>query len=105
LETTLAATHLGNRVDETFHAVDGTRSPRTGLAANTTNLVLTSAITHKASARHTYKAGVTWTNIAYDMHLDLAPELGAPLVNFAAAHGYTNLVSAYASSRVNVGKQ
>ena len=105
LETSLAATYLGNRVDETFHDLDGNSSPQTDLTANTTNLVLTTALTHKASARHSYKAGITWTTIGYDMRLDFAPEAGGALENFAAANDHTNLVSAYASSKINLGKR
>lgn len=105
LETSLAATHLSNRVDEAFHDMDGSSHPRTDLTASTTNLVLTMALAHKASARRTYKAGVTWTNIHYDMRLDFAPEPGGALENFVATNGHTNLVSAYASSKINLGKQ
>lgn len=105
LETSLAATYLGNRVDETFHDLNGNSSPRTDLTANATNLVLTTAVTHKASARHTYRAGVTWTNIGYDMRLDFAQVPGDALENFADANDRTNLVSAYASSKIKLGKQ
>ena len=104
LHTTLAATHLGNSVEESLYDTEGNSNPQTDLDIRTTNLVLTSVVSHKFSARHSHKSGITLTNIRYDMNLDFAPVPGEPLTNFAGSGDHTQLVSAYTSSRINLGK-
>ncbi len=104
LHTTLAATYLGNRVDEALYDTERNSRPKTDLDNRTTNLVLTSAIHHKFSVRHTNKTGITLTNIRYNMKLDAAPVSGEPLERIADASGHTNLVSAYTSSRIALGR-
>src|SRR5690554_2772678 len=103
VKTTLAASHLGNVIAEEFYDLDERRSPKTDLTARTTNLVLTSALNHKFSARHTNKTGITWTRIRYDMNLDFTPFFGQPLENFNSSSGNTNLISAYSNSLIHIG--
>ena len=103
LKTTLAASHLGNSIEEEFYDLDERKSPRTDLIANTTNLVFTSAMNHKFGSRHANKTGMTFTNIGYDMNLDFTPIFGQPLENFTNSKGSTNLISAYSNSLVNIG--
>ena len=104
LNTTIAVTRMDSHVDEEFCDLDKSRSPRADLVAKTTNLVFTSYINHKFSSRHTNKTGVTLTNISYDMNLDFAPLFGSPIENYIHTDGRTNLVSAYSSSRINIGR-
>ena len=103
LNTTLAVTHFDSHVDEEFYDLNENRSPRTDMIANTTNLVFSSSVNHKFGARHTNKTGVSLTNINYDMNLDFTPIFGNPLENFANSDGRMNLVSAYSSSKINIG--
>ncbi|MCD7900159.1 MAG: TonB-dependent receptor [Bacteroides sp.] len=104
LRTTLAATHIDTSVDEEFCDLDESRSPRTDMASNTTNLIATTSLNHKFSPRHTNKTGVTFTNINYDMSLDFTPLFGQPLENYINSEGHTNLIAAYTSSQVNILK-
>ena len=90
-------------VDEKFYDLNENRSPRTDMIANTTNLVFSSSVNHKFGARHTNKTGVSLTNINYDMNLDFTSIFGNPLENFANSDGRMNLVSAYSSSKINIG--
>ena len=102
LKTTIAATHLSNYIDEDFYDLNENKSPRTDLSAKTTNLVFTTALNNKFSARHTNKTGITVTNMHYDMNLDFTPIFDQPLENMSNASGSTNLISAYTSSIVNI---
>ena len=102
LKTTFAATHLRNSIEEEFYDLDQNKSPKTDLNANTTNLVVTSALNHKFSSRHTNKTGITFTNINYDMNLDFTPVFEQPLENFTNSKGNTNLISAYSNSQINI---
>ena len=102
LQSTLATIHLGNSIEEEFYDLNINKSPKTDLDATTTNLVFTSALNHKFSARHANKSGITFTNINYDMNLDFAPFFGQPLENFTASKGNINLVSAYTNSQINI---
>lgn len=102
LNTTMAATHLGNSVYESIYEQDDRYTPRTDMATRTTNLVFTSAVNHKFSARHTNRTGVTFTNIRYNMRLDHTPIPGDPLQNISDATDNTHLVSAYSSSRIQL---
>ena len=103
LGTTLAVTRMDSHIDEEFYDLDESRSPRADMVANTTNLVATTALNHKFSSRHTNKTGITFTNIGYDMKLDFTPVFGQPLENYTNSDGTTNLISAYTSSRINIG--
>ena len=104
LHTTLAATYLGSHVDEVFCDLDKNKSPKTDMIANTTNLIFTSSVNHKFGPRHTNKTGITWTNLNYDMNLDFTPIFGDPLENYINTNKGTNLISAYTSSKINIGK-
>jgi hypothetical protein len=103
LKTTLAINHLGNHIEEEFYDLDEKKSPKTDLAAATTNLVVLSTLNHKFSSRHTNKTGITFTHIAYDMNLDFTPYFGEPLENVSSTNGGTNLISAYSNSKFRIG--
>ncbi|MDR2039000.1 MAG: carboxypeptidase-like regulatory domain-containing protein [Bacteroidales bacterium] len=104
LNSTLAATHLDSHIFEDVADLEENRSPRTDMIANTTHLVFTSSVNHKFGSRHTNKTGITLTNISYNMNLDFTPIFGNPLENFTDSDGGTNLISAYSSSKINIGK-
>jgi len=104
LNSTLAVTHLDSHIDEEFYDLDENSSPRTDMTANTTNLIFTSSLNHKFSSRHTNKTGITLTHINYDMNLDFTPIFGEPLENYINTDGKTDLISAYTSSKINIGR-
>ena len=105
LKTTLAVTQLRNHIEEEFYDMNKERSPRTDLSARTTNWVVTSALTHKFSARHTNKTGVTFTHMQYHIGLDFTPFLGQPLGNIARSTEQVNLVSAYSNSLISLSNR
>lgn len=105
LRSSIALTLLDSHMDEEFCDFDGNLSPRTDLKANTTNWVFTTALNHKFNARHTNKTGITFTRIGYDMNLDYTPLFGHPLENFINTDGSTSLISAYTSSKINLGQR
>jgi hypothetical protein len=103
LHTTLAATLQNTSIDEDIYDLNKNGSPMSDMTSNTTNLVFTSSLNHKFSARHTNKTGFTLTNIRYDMKFDYAQLFGDPLESYIDADGSTTLVSAYSSSKINIG--
>lgn len=103
IKTTLAATHLENNIDEEFQNLNGIKSPKTDLTTTITNFIFTSSLDNKFSSRHTNKTGITLTNINYDMNLDFTPIFEQPLENYANSDGRTNLISAFTSSKINLG--
>lgn len=105
VKTTLAATHLGNHINEEFLDLNECTSPRTDMNLKTTNLILTSAITHKFNPYHTNKTGITFTNIHYNMNFDYTAVFGKSLENFNRSEGSTNLIAAYSQSLINVNKK
>lgn len=102
IKTTIATTHLGNHISEEFQDLDENRSPKTDMKANTSNMVFTTALTHRFNHKHTHKTGVTFTNIHYNMNLDYTPFFGQPLENFNRSEGSTNLIAAYSQSLIDI---
>ena len=98
----LAATYSSNKVNETFHENDQT-FPRMLMKGNTNNYILTSALDHKFSARHSNRTGVTVTNINYDMNFDYATYLGQALQRVVDAGGNANLIAAHSASLFRLG--
>src|SRR5699024_3566049 len=85
-------------IKEEFHDLNQAISPKTDLAAHTTNYIFTSALHHTFDPGHTNKTGITWTNMHYDMTLDFTPFFGQPLEKFNQSSGSTNLIAAYSQS-------
>ncbi|MDR2926742.1 MAG: hypothetical protein LBV41_00840 [Cytophagaceae bacterium] len=106
LYTTLATTALQSDLDEEFyHKTDAHRSSLSNMTANTRNLIFTTHLNHKFSARHTNKTGVTLMHIVYDMQFDYALLFGASLKNYINSNGNTNLVSVYSNSQISLGER
>ncbi|MDR1259733.1 MAG: carboxypeptidase-like regulatory domain-containing protein, partial [Tannerellaceae bacterium] len=103
LHTTLAATLQNTSIDEDIYDLNKNGSPMSDMTSSIANFVLTSSLNHKFSARHTNKTGFTLTNIRYDMKFDYAPLFGDPLESYIDADGSATLVSAYSSSKINIG--
>ena len=104
LNTTVAATHLGNHIEEEFYGLNEDRSPKTDLIANTTNFILTSALDHTFNAHHSNKTGITFTKIKYGMNLDFTPFFGQPLENLTQSDGNTSLIAAYTNSLITISE-
>src|SRR5690606_29972991 len=102
VNTTLAAIHQGNQIEEEFYNLDKQRSPKSELYANTTNLVFNSVLNHKFSAKHSNKTGITFTNIHYDMNLDFTPIFEQPLGNLLNSTESANLIAGYTNSLFSI---
>lgn len=98
IKSTVAATHLGNRIKENYSDLDENKSPRTDFMANNSNLVFTSALSHRFNQRHNNKTGITFTNINYDLNFDHTRLYGQPLENINQTQGNTDLIAAYSQS-------
>lgn len=105
LKSTLAFTYNSSNTREDLHDIDNHVTPETRMRGKTTNLIFTSAVNHKFSARHTNRTGITLTHIGYDMFLDHAEYRGQPLINRMNTNGNTNLISVYTSSYINIGER
>lgn len=103
LQTSIAAIHQGNQIEEEFYNLDETKSPKTKLYSYTNNLVFNTALKHRFSSRHTNKTGFTFTNISYDMNLDYTPVFGQPLENIINSEASANLISGYTNSLIKIG--
>jgi hypothetical protein len=69
------------------------------------NLVLSSFINSKISAKHINKSGFVITNMNYDLLLKNALPIGSPLQTIVAEKGNSNLLSAYSNSTFNLNEK
>jgi hypothetical protein len=72
--------------------------PQNRVKNNTSNLVLSSFVNTKFSAKHTNKSGATATAMFYDLLLKEAASAGTPLKTIVNEKGNSLLLSAYSSS-------
>ena len=70
-----------------------------------TNLIFTTAITRKFSAKFTNKTGITYTKMYYDMDMNLAPHQMHPMELISQGKGNTDLISGYTSSSIGISEQ
>ncbi len=103
-KTSLAATYFDMDVDEDIYDTNLKSSPFMKIKRKNTNIILTSSFNRKYSARHTNQTGFTYTKMYYDMNMKLAPFEKQPLENLTESSGNTDLISAYTSSSVELGK-
>lgn len=102
LKTTLATTYSKTDAWENMFDTDMNSSPCLDFKSRYTNLILTSSLNKKYSAKHTNKTGFTLTNMRYDMDFDLAPLYDNPMERISEGEGNTNLISVYTSSLFNI---
>lgn len=105
LKTTLALTYSDTEAAEDRYDIKMNSTPDNILKSRNTNLVLTSYINRKYSARHTNKSGFTVTHMRYDMDFERSPYTGIPLETISTGKGNTNLISAYTSSLFNLSSK
>lgn len=105
LKTTLAVTyfkHEGNIISYDWNLKS---APLLDLNRNNTNLIFTTALTRKFSAKFTNKTGFTYTKMYYDMNMNLAPHQMQPMELISKGKGNTNLISGYTSSSIGLSEQ
>ncbi len=105
LKTTLAVTYF--RHEGTIDSYDWNlkSAPYLDLNRSNTNLIFTTALTRKFSAKFSNKTGFTYTKMYYNMDMNLAPHLTQPLELISEGKGNTDLISAYTSSSIGLSDQ
>lgn len=102
IKSTLATTYSQQDLNEYIYDTDLTSSPFMDFRIRNTNLVFTTAYSKKFSSRFTNKTGVTYTQMFYDMKMNLAPFENHPLQTISEGDGNTGLISAYTSSMIGL---
>ena len=98
LKTTLAGTYSDQEAIQTTYDREFNPSPNINQNSRSTNLILTSSLNRKVNNRFTNKTGLTFTQMFYNMNLELAPFIDQPLETISKGDGNTSLISAYNSS-------
>ncbi|WP_223585076.1 carboxypeptidase-like regulatory domain-containing protein [Sphingobacterium sp. GVS05A] len=98
LRTTLASTFSKNDAKEQYYDNSAIINPHLELDNRFNNLILTSSFDKMYSDWHSNKTGFSVTNMRYNMHLELAPNIGKPLQTLSQGKGNTYLTAVYSSS-------
>lgn len=102
LKTTLATTYSSTDADEDVFNRELNATPNLDLKNRYTNLIFSTSLNRKFSAKHTNKTGFTFTRMYYHMDLALAPYRDQPLETISQGDGSTNLMSGYTSSSIGL---
>ena len=105
LKTTLAVTYFKHEGTMTSYDWNLNLAPFLDLNRSNTNLIFTTAITRKFSAKFTSKTGITYTKMYYDMDMNLAPHQMHPMELISQGKGNTDLISGYTSSSIGISEQ
>lgn len=103
LKTTLATTYFKSTASIDMFDTDLNSTPYLDMSRENTNLVFTTSYNHKFSARFTNKTGASFTQMFYDMKMNLAPFVATPLDVISMGDGSTSLFSAYTSNSISIG--
>lgn len=105
LKTTLATTYFRSTASIDMFDTEMSSTPYLDMNRKNTNLVFTTSYNHKFSARFTNKTGASFTQMFYDMQMNLAPFVGNPLNVISMGNGNTSLISAYTSNSIGIGNR
>lgn len=105
LKTTLAGTYFKSTASIDMFDTEMNSTPFLDMNRENTNVVFTSSYNHKFSAGFTNKTGFTYTQMFYDMKMNLAPLIGKPLNTISMGDGNTNLFSAYTSNSISIDRR
>lgn len=105
LKTTLAVTYFKHEGTMTSYDWNLNSAPFLDLNRSNTNLIFTTAITRKFSAKFTSKTGITYTKMYYDMDMNLAPHQMHPMELISQGKGNTDLISGYTNSSIGISEQ
>lgn len=102
IKTSLAATHTRNR--QRIWLLDNqlTLLPNGDLRNRNWDIVLSSYINRKFSARHTNRTGFTLTGLASQTDFLLCPDPFEPMDQIAQGNGFTGAVSLFTSSLIRL---
>ncbi len=98
LRTTLASTFSKNDAKEQYYDNSPIINPHLDFDSRFNNLILTSSFDKKYKDWHINKTGFSMTNMRYNMHMELAPNIGKPLQTLSQGKGNANLIAVYSSS-------
>lgn len=105
LKTSLAATFTKNNQD-IFLLDDKLALTRAGdLNNHNWDLVLSSYINKKITARHTNRTGVTLAGLAYDTDFRMSPDPYVPMDRITKGDGFTSVFSAFTNSVIRLNDQ
>lgn len=79
--------------------------PKETIRSSNQNMVLSSYINKKFSARHTNRTGFVATGMLYNLDLQHTETPGTPLQKIAREEGFSTLLSAYSSSSIQLSEQ
>lgn len=102
LKTTLAATYFQSEAFLDVFDTEKNSTPFIDMDRSNTNLVFTTSYNHKFSVNFTHKSGFTFTQMFYDMKMNLAPFVGKPMNVISNGNGNTSLISAYTSNSIGL---
>lgn len=105
LKTTIAGTYFKSTASIDMFDTEMNSTPFLDMNRENTNVVFTSSYNHKFSAGFTNKTGFTYTQMFYDMKMNLAPLIGKPLNTISMGDGNTNLFSAYTSNSISIDRR
>lgn len=105
LKTTLATTYFRSTASIDMFDTNLNSTPYLDMNRENTNMVFTTSYNHKFSARFTNKTGASFTQMFYDMKMNLAPFVGNPLNVISMGDGSTSLLSAYTSNSIGIGSR
>lgn len=105
LKTTLATTYFRSTASIDMFDTGMNSTPFLDMNRENTNLIFTTSYNHKFSARFTNKTGASFTQMFYDMKMNLAPFVGNPLNVISMGDGNTSLLSAYTSNSIGIGSR
>ena len=102
LKTSLAATISGLDWKRSMMNRELTLLPASLIKSNNANFVLSSSLDRKLNARHTHKAGISITGLAYNMLLKDGGRYSSEPVTLVEEQGLSTLISAFSSSAVRL---
>lgn len=105
LKTTAAITWFRYKAKENSFSPTMQSSPWMFFNNQNTNLILTTSFNQKFNAGFTNKSGFTFTNMFYDLTLNLAPFQEQPLQSVSEGKGNTILLSVYNTSFFQLNDQ
>ncbi len=99
-----ALSFSGNGLDFKEQRLDDNlqERPKSLVKKDNYRMTLQSSLTHYFGKRHTNRSGFYYTHMGYDLNVDEASALGAPLVNIVSEDGQTDLLQFFSSSKIDL---
>ena len=105
LKTTFAATYFRHEGTIDSYDFDLEKYSYLDLTRNNTNLIFTTVLNRKFSAKFTNRTGFSFTKMYYDMEMNLAPHMMQGLELISKGDGNTNLIAGYTSSSIGLSNR